>query len=377
MTPSTPTNVAIACQGGGSHTAFTAGVLKHVLREQGSDYRISALSGTSGGALCAFVAWYGLRTGTHEKAISSLDALWDAVAANTPPERLANTGLVWSSRLLEMGFPIVQLPPSRNIFSAIGQTVLRETIESFVDAEPLDELVFEHQPADSTHPLPPKILVSAVDVNDGSFSVFTDRLEPESPASDHPVDSCVIRPDYLTERPRPLTIDAVVASTAVPTLFEGVTMTESDGSTHSYWDGLFSQNPPLRNLLSGPESKAQKPDEIWLVRINPTHREGDFRTLEAIADRRNELAGNLSLHQELFFIDRVNQWLEAGAFTDDFGEQYKSVTVRQIELTDESLSPPRRLTPSTKLDRDPTLLTELMHAGEEHARDFLGRIYEC
>lgn len=28
-----PTRVAIACQGGGSHTAFTAGVLKGVLRE--------------------------------------------------------------------------------------------------------------------------------------------------------------------------------------------------------------------------------------------------------------------------------------------------------------------------------------------------------
>ena len=49
--------VAIACQGGGSHTAFTAGALKELLREEGAEghgYDIVALSGTSGGpfALC-------------------------------------------------------------------------------------------------------------------------------------------------------------------------------------------------------------------------------------------------------------------------------------------------------------------------------------
>ena len=56
--------VAIACQGGGSHTAFTAGVLKRLLSERArldaGGYRITALSGTSGGAICALLAWYGL-----------------------------------------------------------------------------------------------------------------------------------------------------------------------------------------------------------------------------------------------------------------------------------------------------------------------------
>ena len=39
--------IAIACEGGGSHTAFTAGVLKRLL---GEEIEIVALSGTSGGA---------------------------------------------------------------------------------------------------------------------------------------------------------------------------------------------------------------------------------------------------------------------------------------------------------------------------------------
>ena len=49
--------VAIACQGGGSHTAFTAGVLKGLLRsERLTGYEVVAFSGTSGGAVCALLA---------------------------------------------------------------------------------------------------------------------------------------------------------------------------------------------------------------------------------------------------------------------------------------------------------------------------------
>ena len=45
--------VAIACQGGGSHTAFTAGVLEGLLGNLPEEVEIVALSGTSGGAMCA------------------------------------------------------------------------------------------------------------------------------------------------------------------------------------------------------------------------------------------------------------------------------------------------------------------------------------
>jgi NTE family protein len=48
--------VAIACQGGGSHSAFTAGALERLLAEERERYEIVALSGTSGGAICALLA---------------------------------------------------------------------------------------------------------------------------------------------------------------------------------------------------------------------------------------------------------------------------------------------------------------------------------
>jgi NTE family protein len=71
--------IAIACQGGGSHTAFTAGVLKKILGDIKDDgrYEIIGLSGTSGGAICAFLTWHALQmtNGEHE-AIRLLEEFW-------------------------------------------------------------------------------------------------------------------------------------------------------------------------------------------------------------------------------------------------------------------------------------------------------------
>ena len=53
------TKIAFACQGGGSHTAFTAGVLKHFFEQSVQEkYDLVGLTGTSGGAVCAVAAWY-------------------------------------------------------------------------------------------------------------------------------------------------------------------------------------------------------------------------------------------------------------------------------------------------------------------------------
>jgi NTE family protein len=48
-----PTRVAIACQGGGSHTAFTCGVLRRLLAAWDDGYELVGISGSSGGAFNA------------------------------------------------------------------------------------------------------------------------------------------------------------------------------------------------------------------------------------------------------------------------------------------------------------------------------------
>ena len=88
MTETGPLRVAIACQGGGSHTAFTAGVLKRLLgADELAGVEIVGLSGTSGGAVCALLAWSALLDGDPAAAGDRLEAFWADNSASTPLEQ--------------------------------------------------------------------------------------------------------------------------------------------------------------------------------------------------------------------------------------------------------------------------------------------------
>jgi hypothetical protein len=84
--------VAIACQGGGSHAAFTAGVLKRLLdAEELAGYEVVGLSGTSGEAVCALLTWSALPEGDPAAAGSC----WRTSGPTTgPPPRWSS----WSTR---------------------------------------------------------------------------------------------------------------------------------------------------------------------------------------------------------------------------------------------------------------------------------------
>jgi NTE family protein len=92
--------VAIACQGGGSHTAFTAGVLKGLLRSgRLQEHEVVALSGTSGGAVCALLAWHNLLGGDAAGAVEDLDAFWRDNSATAPHQQILNNWFLWASNL--------------------------------------------------------------------------------------------------------------------------------------------------------------------------------------------------------------------------------------------------------------------------------------
>jgi NTE family protein len=305
------TTVAIACQGGGSHTAFTGGVLQRLLADE--DHRVVALSGTSGGAVCALLAWYGLLTGGAAEAGRLLERFWEATAATTLSGKLANAWLVGLARLEGR----VTLPTvSPYLYPDLAGPAFTDLLTRHVDVDRLARLQ-ESPPEDQ-----PLLLVGAVDVLSGDFKAFSSRRQE-------------------------ITVDAVLASAAVPLLFRAVEV----GGRH-YWDGLFSQNPPVRQL---PDAG---PDEIWVIRINPRARATEPKTVGDIADRRNELAGNLSLEQELHVIRKVNGWV------DRLGDPYRRIEVREIDL-DLDLDLP------SKLDRRPAFLRRLFDEGREQADAFL------
>jgi NTE family protein len=299
-------NVAIACQGGGSHTAFTAGALTELLAAfEGSDDDLVGLSGTSGGAIAAAAGWYGSLAADSDPR-DLLAALWDDIAATDAFDRWANGALVWGSGIEQTGVPMPDVTPYQLPFDNWARAQLRDTLERHLDFDRFDALATEESP---------ELVVGAVDITEGCFATFADG---------------------------DVTAEAILASAAVPDLFEGV---EIDGDV--YWDGLFSQNPPIRDLFHVPVER--KPDELWVLQINPQTIDDEPRSLRGILDRRNELAGNLSLNQELHFVERINDLV---------------AEVRRLGFD-------RDLGYASKLDRSPAFIDDLFADGRERAAAFL------
>lgn len=315
-----PTRIAIACQGGGSHTAFTAGVLKRLfVSDEIRRYEVVGLSGTSGGAVCALLAWSALVDGNPERVGPMLERFWEDNSAVTPWEQLVNSWMLGTSTLQNLG-----AAPAVSPYDAPVPVLdrFRQLLSRQLD---FDRIAVDPQGCG------PMLLIGAVDVLSGEFQAFNSRRDR-------------------------ITADMVLASAAIPNLFPAV---RADGGT--YWDGLFSQNPPVRELID------TAPDEIWVIQINPKQRDTEPRTVMEIADRRNELAGNLSLYQELHFIEEIDHLLDQGLLSP--GGKYKHIVVRVIELSRSRSS--RLLGPASKLNRDPEFIRRLIAEGEQQAAEFL------
>ncbi len=308
--------VAIACQGGGSHSAFTAGVLKRLLAEKLERYEIVALSGTSGGAICALLVWYALLRDNLREAARLLDSFWQSVSAGSPAELVLNDMSVAAARLQgSVATPLV----TPYLYPEWSKAALKELLEGVVDFGEIRRLVAE---ASS------KLLIGAVEVRSGEFEVF---------------------------RNAEVTAEKVLASCALPMMFRAVRI----GDDGVYWDGLFSQNPPIRDFMREFPDAGSKPDEIWLIQINPQRRKREPMAMADILNRRGELAGNLSLHQEIDFLYEINSLLPY--LPED---RYKHIEVRKIELL-------RELDAASKMDRSPSFIREMLAYSEEQAEEFL------
>lgn len=311
--------IAIACQGGGSHTAFSAGVLKRILREENKKFEIVAFSGTSGGAICALLAWYGLLKKDKKKSIRLLDQFWLENSARSYWEKLLNEWMLWSARMPEM-MAIPSMSPYS--YPPWAQEYLKTIIENQIKFDELGTLIKTSSP---------KLFIGVVNVCSGEFKVF------KSDAKNNEI-----------------SVEAILASAAIPTFFRSVNI-----DNKICWDGLFSQNPPLKDLVKG--QSGIKPDEIWIIQINPMIRENEPRSIKEIEDRRNELSGNLSLNQEIDFINSVNKWIDGKKLIDD---NYKHVDIEKIEMK-------RDLDLASKLDRNDKFIEDMIAYGEEQAEDFL------
>jgi NTE family protein len=308
------TTVAIACQGGGSHAAFTAGVLGELLTTHRGRFDLRALSGTSGGAVCAALAWSGLLAAGPDEAKRRLDGFWRDLATHDPLEAWLNT---WTQLLLSLPFSIQASPYA---YAPAAEPRLRILLETWLQPDALPP---------AAQRAAPFLRLGVADVLAGGGAA----LEGESA-------------DF--------SVSDIIASAAVPPLYRAVS---ARGTL--WWDGLYAHNPPIGAFLDLPE----KPEEIWVIRLNPRATAEEPRTVEEIDDRRNELAGNLPLDMELQGIALVNRHLAAApALGARFG--YRPVTVREVVLDLPGL--PYR----SKLDRSAAHLERLREAGRAAAAGF-------
>ena len=342
--------VNLALQGGGSHGAFTWGVLDGLLEDGRTNFE--GLSGTSAGAMNAVVLAHGLaqaagqaRATRHDAARQALTDFWEGII------RLG----AWSSaasRSVATPEPTGQQAPFNILFGQLGTGVsptrlwadamarywsgalspyqsnpfdlnpLKRFLESQVDFDRL---------ASANSRAAPQVFVVATRVTTGKAEVFSGKR---------------------------LTASAVMASACLPMIFQAV---EIDGD--HFWDGGYTGNPALHPLIYQCKSR-----DIILVQVNPIQRDELPTRPGEIVDRVNEITFNAALVAEMRAIDFVKRLLAQGKLDP---LQYKDVLMHRID-GGEALE---KFTASSKTSTNANLIHALRDLGRLCARQWLVKSY--
>ena len=273
-------SIDLALQGGGSHGAFTWGVLDALLEDGRID--IDGISGTSSGAMNAVALAQGFAEARRDgksadearvQARRSLRRLWDGVGV---------------MGIFSAGVPIPGAQAFLNLFSQwfspyqanpLGINPLRQLIQRDIDFD----LLATHSDI--------QLFVSATNVRTGRGEVFT---------GEH------------------LSVDVVMASACLPTAFKAVQI----GDEH-YWDGGYAGNPPIHPLIYRTDTS-----DVLLVQINPSVVPNLPADAMEIMDRVNEITFNAGLLAEMRSINFVHRLLEEGQFPPG---KYKNVLLHHID----------------------------------------------
>ncbi|MEL6980099.1 MAG: patatin-like phospholipase family protein [Pseudomonadota bacterium] len=308
--------VNLALQGGGAHGAFTWGVLDRLLEED--DIAIEGVSGTSAGAMNGAMLTSGLKSGGREEARRRLVGLWAAVhdrfPLNQPPwsffTQLIPPGLGAAAFDMNPAFvagEVMTRMISPYQFNPVGLNPLREVLNDLIDFETVcrrDE---------------PRLFVCATDVRAGRARIF--------------------QGDEIS-------VDALLASACLPTLFQAV---EIDG--REYWDGGYTGNPPIWPLIYNCDS-----EDVLLVHINPIERDETPTDARGIQNRMNEISFNSSLMDEMRAIHTIGGLVKSGALPS---ERYKHMRIHPIEDPEAF----RQLSVATKMSPESRILDGLFEAG--------------
>ena len=313
-----PVLVDLALQGGGSHGAFTWGVLDRLLEEPW--LHIEAISGTSAGAMNAAVLADGWLEGGAEGARNALDRYWQRVSHAAAFSSLQRSPL---DRLL--GRWTLDTSPAYVAMDLASRLLSPYDINSS-GFNPLRRILAESIDFDRLNRSPIRLFITATSVRTGRGRIF---------------------------RNGEITPDVLLASACLPTMFAAI---EIDGEP--YWDGGYAGNPTITPLVR--ESDAH---DTILVQINPPERKEIPRTATEILNRLNEISFNSPLMKELRMIALLRQVADPGT-----GEGARWAQMRTHRIRSDMLA---QFGASSKLNGEWDFVSMLRTEGRRAAGEFL------
>lgn len=310
--------VNLALQGGGSHGAFTWGVLDRLLEDERIVFE--GITATSAGGVNAVLLADGLAAGGREAARDLLKVFWKKMSDMT------------SSSIIAPSF-FDRMNPKFGLEHSPGY-VMTDIISRFMspyqlnpfDVNPMRDLlneVVDFKRVQQQQLV--KLFLSATTVRTGKVKVFTNKE---------------------------LTAEHVLASACLPFVMRAP---EIDGEI--YWDGGFMGNPAIFPVIYGCQSC-----DVIMVHLTPTVRNEFPTDSRSILNRMQEISFNSSLMREMRAIAFVTQLIDEGKLSGG-----KRMFMHLIEAEDVI----RDLSGSSKMNAEWRFLTHLFEIGRERADKWL------
>jgi NTE family protein len=315
--------VNLALQGGGSHGAFTWGVLDRLLEDGRLTY--DGITATSAGGVNAVVLADGLAMGGREGARERLHNFWKKMAD------VSASSIIAPSFFDQMNpsFGLDNTPAY--VFIDTLSRILSPYQLNPMDVNPLKDLLnaeinFERVRQQKVV----KVYLSATNVRTGKVKVFA----REEIAAEH-----------------------VLASACLPFMMRAPII---DGD--AYWDGGFMGNPAIFPVIYGCTS----PD-VLMVHLTPTERPELPTNSRSIINRMQEISFNSSLMREMRAIAFVTQLIDEGKMAGG-----KRMYMHLIEAEDVI----RELAGSSKMNGTWKFLTHLFEIGRVRADKWLAENFD-
>jgi NTE family protein len=302
--------VSLALQGGGSHGAFTWGVLDRLLEEERID--IEAISGASAGAMNAVVLAYGLTIGGREGARQALTDFWATVSSKVPFHFMPEDAAFNTALTLARYFSPYQLNP-------FNVNALRSILASQLD--------FERLRADCKI----NLFIATTQISTGTLRLFSNKQ---------------------------VSLDVLLASACLPGLNHAV---QIDGE--AYWDGGLTANPPMFPLLY--HSAA---NDVIMILLHPRRRTETPTSADDISHRVAEIGFSSTFFSELQGLALAKREAERSPFA--VGRMKRQLRRLNLHLIDaqELMS---RLSALSKLNTRASFINALRDEGRSHAEVWL------